>query len=114
MRITSTIRNPGSIKINGYKWYKDNKEIGGATSKTYSAGSSGNYKVVVSTGAGNITSGTVKINIDKTAPYTPKIADNSNNKEVECHIINDGEIIGKEQVQQNIQHVLVKLHLHLI
>ena len=95
VRITSTIRNPGSIKINGYKWYKDNKEIGGATSKTYSAGSSGNYKVVVSTGAGNITSGTVKINIDKTAPYTPKIADNSNNKEVECHIINDGEIIGK-------------------
>lgn len=93
--ITSTIRNPGSIKINGYKWYKDNKEIGGATSKTYSAGSSGNYKVVVSTGAGNITSGTVKINIDKTAPYTPKIADNSNNKEVECHIINNGEIIGK-------------------
>ena len=93
--ITSTIRNPGSIKINGYKWYKDNKEIGGATSKTYSAGSSGNYKVVVSTGAGNITSGTVKINIDKTAPYTHKIADNSNNKEVECHIINNGEIIGK-------------------
>ena len=95
MTITSTIRNPGSIKINGYKWYKDNKEIDGATSKTYSAGSSGNYKVVVSTGAGNITSGTVKINIDKTAPYTPKIADNSNNKEVECHIINNGEIIGK-------------------
>mgnify|MGYP004638748079 CR=1 FL=1 len=206
--ITSTIKNPGSIKINGYKWYKDNKEIDGATSKTYSAGSSGNYKVVVSTGAGNITSGTIKINIDKTAPsvptlthkagnsnyslgtwtnktvtrtikssdasgsgiarfeyandtslcgktggsgniekvsastiqngkeykindlsssqtnkacfravdkvgnasqwsklytvlidktppYTPKIADNSNNKEVECHIINDGEIIGK-------------------
>ncbi len=93
--ITSTIKNPGSIKINDYKWYKDNKEIDGATSKTYNAGSSGNYKVVVSTGAGNITSGTVKINIDKTAPYTPKITDNSNNKEVECHIINNGEIIEK-------------------
>lgn len=85
VRITSTIRNPGSIKINGYKWYKDNKEIGGATSKTYSAGSSGNYKVVVSTGAGNITSGTVKINIDKTAPYAPKITNTSKIEEQQCY-----------------------------
>lgn len=77
--ITSTIKNPGSIKINGYKWYKDNKEIDGATSKTYSAGSSGNYKVVVSTGAGNITSGTVKINIDKTAPSVPTLTHKAGN-----------------------------------
>lgn len=77
--ITSTIKNPGSIKINGYKWYKDNKEIDGATSKTYSAGSSGNYKVVVSTGAGNITSGTIKINIDKTAPSVPTLTHKAGN-----------------------------------
>ena len=77
--ITSTIKNPGSIKINGYKWYRDNKEIDGATSKTYSAGSSGNYKVVVSTGAGNITSGTIKINIDKTAPSVPTLTHKAGN-----------------------------------
>lgn len=77
--ITSTIKNPGSIKINGYKWYKDNKEVNGATSKTYSAGSSGNYKVVVSTGAGNITSGTIKINIDKTAPSVPTLTHKAGN-----------------------------------
>ena len=208
VKITSTIKNPGAVKINGYKWYRDNSEISGSNSKDYTANSGGNYKVIVSTNVGNITSGTVRINIDKAPPsiptlthkignsnyslgtwtnksvkrtiksddgsgsgishfeytnntsmcgksggsgklervntstiqnkkeysineltasqtnkacfravdkagnasrwsqlytvlidkippYTPKIADNSNNKEVECHIINDGEIIGK-------------------
>lgn len=208
VKITSTIKNPGAVKINGYKWYRDNSEISGSNSKDYTANSGGNYKVIVSTNVGNITSGTVRINIDKappsiptlthkignsnyslgtwtnksvkrtiksddglgsgishfeytnntsmcgksggsgklervntstiqnkkeysineltasqtnkacfravdkagnasqwsklytvlidkTPPYTPKIADNSNNKEVECHIINNGKIIGK-------------------
>lgn len=208
VKITSTIKNPGAVKINGYKWYRDNSEISGSNSKDYTANSGGNYKVIVSTNVGNITSGTVRINIDKAPPsiptlthkignsnyslgtwtnksvkrtiksddgsgsgishfeytnntsmcgksgesgklervntstiqnkkeysineltasqtnkacfravdkagnasrwsqlytvlidkippYTPKIADNSNNKEVECHIINNGEIIGK-------------------
>lgn len=208
VKITSTIKNPGAVKINGYKWYRDNSEISGSNSKDYTANSGGNYKVIVSTNVGNITSGTVRINIDKAPPsiptlthkignsnyslgtwtkksvkrtiksddgsgsgishfeytnntsmcgksggsgklervntstiqnkkeysineltasqtnkacfravdkagnasrwsqlytvlidkippYTPKIADNSNNREVECHIINNGEIIGK-------------------
>lgn len=208
VKITSTIKNPGTVKINGYKWYRDNSEISGSNSKDYTANSGGNYKVIVSTNVGNITSGTVRINIDKAPPsiptlthkignsnyslgtwtkksvkrtiksddgsgsgishfeytnntsmcgksggsgklervntstiqnkkeysineltasqtnkacfravdkagnasrwsqlytvlidkippYTPKIADNSNNREVECHIINNGEIIGK-------------------
>ena len=77
--ITSTIKNPSSININGYKWYKDNKEINNATSKTYTASSSGSYKVVVSTGVGNITSGTVKINIDKTAPSVPTLTHKTGN-----------------------------------
>lgn len=71
--ITSTIKNPGSAKINGYKWYKDNKEISTATSQNYTASTSGSYKVVVSTSAGNISSGTVKINIDKTSPDVPTL-----------------------------------------
>ena len=44
---------PGST-TSGYKyqWYKDNKIITGATSKTYTPTSTGTYKVIVTTGAG--------------------------------------------------------------
>lgn len=73
VKITSTIKNPGTVKINGYKWYRDNSEISGSNSKDYTANSGGNYKVIVSTNVGNITSGTVRINIDKTPPSIPTL-----------------------------------------
>lgn len=73
VKITSTIKNPGTVKINGYKWYRDNSEISGSNSKDYTANSGGNYKVIVSTDVGNVTSGTVRINIDKTPPSIPTL-----------------------------------------
>lgn len=73
VKITSTIKNPGAVKINGYKWYRDNSEISGSNSKDYTANSGGNYKVIVSTNVGNITSGTVRINIDKAPPSIPTL-----------------------------------------
>ena len=73
VKITSTIKNPGAVKINGYKWYRDNSEISGSNSKDYTANSGGNYKVIVSTDVGNVTSGTVRINIDKTPPSIPTL-----------------------------------------
>lgn len=73
VKITSTIKNPGTVKINGYKWYRDNSEISGSNSKDYTANLGGNYKVIVSTNVGNITSGTVRINIDKAPPSIPTL-----------------------------------------
>lgn len=79
VKITSTIKNPGAVKINGYKWYRDNSEISGSNSKDYTANSGGNYKVIVSTNVGNITSGTVRINIDKAPPSIPTLTHKTGN-----------------------------------
>lgn len=54
-----------STSVSGYKyqWYKNNSKISKATNSTYTATSSGEYKVVVTTGSGiSVTSNKYKVN----------------------------------------------------
>ena len=56
--------------VSGYKyqWYRGSTKINGATKSTYSATTTGDYKVVVTTGSGNsVTSGLYKVNIKKSS-----------------------------------------------
>lgn len=48
-----------------YQWYKDGTEISGATDKTYTATTSGTYKVRVTSGSGITKEGSAILNIDK-------------------------------------------------
>ena len=56
--------------VSGYKyqWYRGSTKINGATKSTYSATTTGDYKVVVTTGSGNsVTFGLYKVNIKKSS-----------------------------------------------
>ena len=73
--------NPSSIS-SGYKyqWYKDEKKIEGATKSTYTATTSGNYKVIVTTGSGNTAiSNTYKVVKTNNNNYTLTITSVSGN-----------------------------------
>lgn len=68
--VTLTAIVTPDITISGYKyqWYRGSTKINGATKSTYSATTTGDYKVVVTTGSGNgVTSGLYKVNIKKSS-----------------------------------------------
>ena len=50
---------------NGYQWFRGNNSISGANSPSYSTGTAGNYKVVVSGNCGSpVTSNTVSLSVN--------------------------------------------------
>ena len=80
--ILTAVGNPTSVPSGyTYQWYKDGSAISGATSKTYTATSTGLYKVKITTGVGtqNVTSSEFNAKIDKVKPVITKI-DNPTNE----------------------------------
>lgn len=78
--LSTTISNKGTTQIKGYQWYKGNTKINGATKSTYTATEQGNYKVIMSTTMGDITSASVTVKIDKTSPSVPTVTYKANGK----------------------------------
>ncbi len=76
--------------LSGYKyqWYRGNSKIKGATQSTYLATSSGTYKVVVTTGAGNsATSNKYVVNKKSSGGSSGNNGNNSNNYSIKINAV---------------------------
>lgn len=60
-----------AVRANGsalaYQWYAGDAAIEGATASSYSTGTAGSYRVVVSNPSGSVTSATVRVTVTETA-----------------------------------------------
>jgi hypothetical protein len=82
LEVTAT--SPGGSALS-YEWYKNGTAITGATSQTYTATSSGNYKVVKTSGSNNATSNEITVTVNA-IPSVPSINRDINNNLVSSFV----------------------------